>query len=99
MPAPADNVPQVDNTAARQLHWFKPIIEIGEEGSKQSFMYRLQPGYFKSVCAVCHQRIEEGKDCSFYAMANANNMERDIQSTKWNGILPPPSSGHGDEFS
>ena len=22
VPAPADNVPQVDNTAARQLHWF-----------------------------------------------------------------------------
>ena len=29
VPAPADNVPQVDNTAARQLHWFniKPYQE------------------------------------------------------------------------
>ena len=40
---------------------FKPVIEIGEEGRMQSFLYRLQPGYFKNVCTTCHQRSEEGK--------------------------------------
>ena len=30
---------------------FKPVIEIGEEGRMQSFLYRLQPGYFKKMFA------------------------------------------------
>ena len=58
---------------------FKPVIEIGEEGRMQSFLYRLQPGYFKSVCITCHQKNEEGKDCTFCAEADAN-MKRDIEA-------------------
>ena len=62
---------------------FKPVIEIGEEGRMQSFLYRLQPGYFKNVCSTCHQKNEEGKDCTFCAEADAN-MKRDIEARRRN---------------
>ena len=65
---------------------FKPVIEMGEEGRKMSFLYRLQPGYFKSICTVCHQRVEEGKECSFCEHANAN-MARDIEARRRNAEM------------